>query len=46
MSRWKFPTWCCSWRTIHWCALDILTRCKVPAICDAHDRAITKEMLR
>lgn len=39
----RAPWWfCCGWWS-PWCVLDVLTRCKVKAICDAHDRAITKE---
>lgn len=36
----RSPWWaCCGWRS-YWCALDILTRCKFRAVCDAHDRRI------
>ena len=35
--------WCICCRRRPWlCIADILTRCKVPRICDAHDRYITQ----
>ncbi len=42
LSRLK-PWWfCCGWRS-YWCVLDVLSGCKIQAVCDRHDHWLTRE---